>query len=82
MVKLASEKNQKGIENGDIHFAVGDCCDLAFEDQVFDIVVTMNTLKWGKKLVSKNILQKSWKLRIAHHIRKAMRLFDIGRCEV
>ena len=24
MVKLASEKNQKGIANGDIHFAVGD----------------------------------------------------------
>ena len=44
MVKLASEKNQKGIEGGDIHFAVGDCCDLAFEDQAFDIVVTMNTI--------------------------------------
>ncbi|MCH5271759.1 MAG: class I SAM-dependent methyltransferase, partial [Lachnospiraceae bacterium] len=44
MVKLASEKNQKGIENGDIHFAVGDCCDLAFENQAFDIVVTMNTI--------------------------------------
>lgn len=44
MVKLASEKNKKGIKNGDVHFAVGDCCDLAFEDQAFDIVVTMNTI--------------------------------------
>lgn len=44
MVKLASEKNKKAIEKGDIHFAVGDCCDLAFEDQAFDIVVTMNTI--------------------------------------
>ena len=44
MVKLASEKNREGIENGDIYFAVGDCCDLAFEDQTFDVVVTMNTI--------------------------------------
>ena len=44
MVKLVSEKNKKGIANGDIHFTVGDCCDLAFEDQAFDIVVTMNTI--------------------------------------
>ena len=44
MVKLASEKNKKGIVNGDIHFTVGDCCNLVFEDQAFDIVVTMNTI--------------------------------------
>lgn len=44
MVKLASEKNKKAIEKGDMHFSVGDCCDLAFEDQAFDIVVTMNTI--------------------------------------
>ena len=44
MVKLASERNKEGIENGDIHFALGDCCDLAFEDQTFDIAVTMNTI--------------------------------------
>ena len=44
MVKLASEKNQKEIENGNMHYAVGDCCDLTFENQAFDIVVTMNTI--------------------------------------
>ena len=44
MVKAASEKNKVGIENGDIHLFVGDCCDLQFEDNYFDIVTTMNTI--------------------------------------
>lgn len=44
MVKLASEKNKKGIENGDIHLSAGDCCSLGFEDGYFDIVTTMNTI--------------------------------------
>lgn len=44
MIKLASEKNRKGIENGNIHLSVGDCCNLEFEDETFDIVTTMNTI--------------------------------------
>lgn len=44
MVILASENNKKGIENGDIHLSVGDCCSLAFEDDSFDAVTTMNTI--------------------------------------
>ena len=44
MVKLASENNKKGIENGDIHLSIGDCCNLTFEDNSFDIVTTMNTI--------------------------------------
>ena len=44
MVKVASENNKVGIENGDIHLSVGDCCDLQFEDNYFDIVTTMNTI--------------------------------------
>lgn len=44
MVKATSEKNKVGIENGDIHLSVGDCCDLQFEDKTFDIVTTMNTI--------------------------------------
>lgn len=44
MVQAASEKNKAGIEKGDIHLAVGDCCDLEFEDNYFDIVTTMNTI--------------------------------------
>lgn len=44
MVKAAAERNRQGIENGDIHLSVGDCCDLRFEGNAFDIVTTMNTI--------------------------------------
>ncbi len=44
MVKIASKNNKKGIANGDIHLAIGDCCNLAFENNTFDIVTTMNTI--------------------------------------
>ena len=44
MVHSATERNRQGVENGDIHLSVGDCCDLAFEDHYFDIVTTMNTI--------------------------------------
>lgn len=44
MVKSAAERNRQGIENGDIHLSIGDCCDLQFEDSSFDIVTTMNTI--------------------------------------
>ena len=44
MVKSASAKNKKGIANGDIHLSVGDCCNLTFENNSFDIVATMNTI--------------------------------------
>ena len=44
MVRTASEKNKKGIENGDIHLSTGDCCEMQFEDNYFDIITTMNTI--------------------------------------
>lgn len=44
MVKVASKKNRQGIANGDIHLAVGDCCNLVFESGSFDVVTTMNTI--------------------------------------
>lgn len=44
MVNLASKNNKTGIEKGDVHFSVGDCCDLVFEDESFDVVTTMNTI--------------------------------------
>ena len=44
MVKSASAKNKKGIANEDIHLSVGDCCNLTFENNSFDIVATMNTI--------------------------------------
>lgn len=44
MKTLATKKNEVGIRNGDIKLSLGDCCDLAFVDEQFDAVVTVNTI--------------------------------------
>lgn len=44
MVKTACVNNKKGVADGNIHLAIGDCCSLTFEDNSFDTVVTMNTI--------------------------------------
>lgn len=44
MLKTATKRNQKGIEKGDIKLAVGDCCSLEFDDKLFDVVSTVNTI--------------------------------------
>ena len=48
MVKVASKNNKKGIANGDIALLVGDCCELIFENNSFDVVTTMNTIYFWK----------------------------------
>lgn len=48
MVKVASKNNKKGIANGDIALLVGDCCELTFENNSFDVVTTMNTIYFWK----------------------------------
>lgn len=43
MIKVASEKQkQRNISN--ITFEVGDSCNLAFEDETFDVVIASNVL--------------------------------------
>lgn len=44
MVKVASSNNKKAVKKGDMKFAVGDCCSMLFEDELFDVVTTMNTI--------------------------------------
>ena len=51
MVKTASDNSKKGIANGDIHLSVGDCCNLTFEKNTFDVVTTMNTIYFWKDTV-------------------------------
>ena len=51
MVKVASKNNKKGIANGDIALLVGDCCELTFENNSFDIVTTMNTIYFWKDTI-------------------------------
>lgn len=44
MVSVAAENNKKNIVAGNVHFSVGDCCEMDFEDNSFDIVATINTI--------------------------------------
>ena len=44
MLEQASKKNKQGINKGMIQLSVGDCCNLNFGNNSFDIVTTMNTI--------------------------------------
>lgn len=44
MVIAAAKNNKEAVSKGKVHFAVGDCCNLVFDDASFDVVVTMNTI--------------------------------------
>ncbi|MDD5793361.1 MAG: class I SAM-dependent methyltransferase [Clostridiales bacterium] len=44
MLNIALHKNCVGVKNGDIELSIGDCCDLVFENDTFDVVTTMNTI--------------------------------------
>ena len=44
MVNVAIKNNKEAVSKGMAHFAIGDCCDLAFDDLSFDVVTTMNTI--------------------------------------
>lgn len=48
MVKLANANNRTVVDNGDMKFDIGDCCDLSYADSSFDVVVTMNTIYFWK----------------------------------
>lgn len=48
MVKLATANNRTVVDNGDMKFDIGDCCDLSYADSSFDVVVTMNTIYFWK----------------------------------
>ena len=44
MVKKATDANQKYVDSGRMKFQLGDCCDLRFKDNSYDVVTTMNTI--------------------------------------
>lgn len=44
MVIAAAKNNKEAVSKGKVHFTVGDCCNLVFDDSSFDVVVTMNTI--------------------------------------
>ena len=49
--KLAKKRNKKGLEEGKIKLLQTDCCDMPFEEGVFDSATTVNTVYfWGDTL--------------------------------
>lgn len=42
--KNAVHKNKKGIQKKRIHLSLGDCCNMMYQDDFFDAVVTVNTI--------------------------------------
>lgn len=41
---VASKRNKRGVSCKDIELSIGDCCDLLYEDKMFDAVTTVNTI--------------------------------------
>ncbi len=44
MKKSAEIRNHIGVVAGKIHLSVGDCCQLSYEDDFFDVVTSINTI--------------------------------------
>ena len=44
MLIQATKKNKKAAEKGKLHLEIGDCCDLKYEDEFFDVVTSINTV--------------------------------------
>ena len=42
--KIAEKCNTKGIKKGKIKLLYADCCDMPFEEEIFDSVATVNTI--------------------------------------
>ena len=42
--EMARKKNLKAANAGHLHLSVGDCCDLPYEDSMFDAITSINTV--------------------------------------
>lgn len=38
------KRNKKAAATGQLHVSLGNCCDLSYEDNVFDVVTSVNTV--------------------------------------
>lgn len=47
MKELATKQNLKGVEDGKIQLSIGNCCNLEYKDNSFDIVTSINTIYFG-----------------------------------
>lgn len=44
MLQLATQRNRAAAESGRLHLEVGDCCDLKYENDTFEVVTSINTV--------------------------------------
>lgn len=44
ILKNASKKNKKGIARKKVHLEIGDCCNMSYRDNFFDVVTSVNTI--------------------------------------
>lgn len=44
MLKNANKKNKKAVKNKKVNLSIGSCCELNFQDDMFDIITSVNTI--------------------------------------
>jgi ubiquinone/menaquinone biosynthesis C-methylase UbiE len=44
MIKSATKRNKKAVEQGRVSLSLGDCCNLEFQEGTFDAVTSVNTI--------------------------------------
>jgi ubiquinone/menaquinone biosynthesis C-methylase UbiE len=44
MITNATKRNHAAVQQGRVVLALGDCCDLQFPDETFDVVTSINTI--------------------------------------
>lgn len=44
MLESAAKRNKKSVEQGRVVLSLGDCCNLEFQDGMFDAVTSVNTI--------------------------------------
>lgn len=47
----ATKRNKKAEKNGQLFLEIGDCCDLPYEDNVFSVVSSINTVYFWNDVV-------------------------------
>lgn len=62
MLEIAGKRNRKVIAKKKIHLSVGDCCNLKFQDKMFDIVTSVNTIYfWSDPVIGLSEIYRTLK---------------------
>lgn len=62
MKNIAERRNNKAVSNGKLQLFVGDCCNLDFEDEIFDAVTSVNTIYfWNDTLKGLSEIKRTLK---------------------